>query len=91
VGLFPAGRVKEREVFDMAGNVSEWCLNQNGDPAGREDVESRVLRGGAWSNGPVGCRAARRDYDTPDYRFNYIGFRVSWFPHRSAGRRLAGR
>ncbi len=76
VGLFPAGRVKEREVYDMAGNVSEWCLNQNGDPAGREDVESRVLRGGAWFNLPDGCRAAYRLGGAPGFRDDDVGFRV---------------
>ena len=60
----------------MAGNVWEWCLNQNGDPAGREDVEFRVLRGGAWDDIPGGCRAARRYYGSPDDRFDFIGFRV---------------
>jgi formylglycine-generating enzyme required for sulfatase activity len=76
VGLFPAGRVNEKEVFDMAGNVWEWCLNQNGDPAGREDVESRVVRGGAWDYGPDFCRAADRLDYAPDYRGDGIGFRV---------------
>lgn len=76
VGLFPAGRVNEKEVFDMAGNVWEWCLNYNGDPAGREHVESRVLRGGAWNDDPVSCRAARRDDDAPVDRYLNFGFRV---------------
>jgi len=68
VGLLPAGRVKEKEVFDMAGNVWEWCLNQEGDPSRRENGESRVLRGGAWSGIPDDCRAAYRSVD--------FGFRV---------------
>lgn len=76
VGLFPAGRVKGREIFDMAGNVWEWSLNQLRDPSGREDRESRVLRGGAWDYGPDYCRAAIRFDGSPDYRGDIIGFRV---------------
>ena len=35
-----------------------------------------MLRGGAWFNLPGLCRAASRDYYSPDYRDNFIGFRV---------------
>lgn len=76
VGLFPAGRVQEKEVFDLAGNVWEWCLNQTGDPSRRENGESRVLRGGAWNNLPGNCRAANCRVNAPDSRYNYIGFRM---------------
>ncbi len=76
VGLFPAGRVKGREVFDTAGNASEWCLNQFRYPSGREDGESRVLRGGAWFNDPDSCRSASHSRNTPDFRSNDFGFRV---------------
>lgn len=76
VGLFPAGRVQEKEVFDLAGNVWEWCLDQRGDPSRREHGESCVLRGGAWNIGPGGCRAAYRFDFTPDLRDDGVGFRV---------------
>jgi len=76
VGLFPAGRVKEKEVYDMAGNVWEWCLNIRSDLRGFDYGESRVLRGGAWGYNPDGCRAAYRLDDAPDDRRYDIGFRV---------------
>ncbi len=37
---------------------------------------SRVLRGGAWNNNPMNCRAANRNHNAPDNRNNNIGFRV---------------
>jgi len=37
---------------------------------------SRVLRGGAWNNNPMNCRAANRNDNAPDNRNNNIGFRV---------------
>ena len=78
VGLYPLGEPAVRRVLDLSGNVREWCLNEYNVPAkvslGGE--ASRVLRGGAWGSGPGDCRAARRDYDSPDYRVNFIGFRL---------------
>ncbi len=76
VGLFPAGRVQEKEVFDLAGNAWEWCLKQTGDPSRRENGESSVLRGGAWGSLPDRCRAALRDVSSPGNRSYFIGFRV---------------
>ena len=69
-------------MFDMHGNVREWCLDGHGkytaapatDPLGAG--EDRVLRGGTfgvmdWSN-----RSPSRAHAAPDYRNCFTGFRV---------------
>ena len=82
-------------LYDMHGNVWEWCIdfwheNYKGAPVdgsawltGGED-EFRVLRGGSWHNGPVGCRSACRVRDACGNRSDILGFRVvcasSWTP-----------
>ena len=54
----------------MSGNVQEWCDNKysNGD--------TRMLRGGSFSNNPLMCRAASRFRYAPAYRYDGLGFRV---------------
>ncbi len=71
-------------LFDMHGNVWEWCsdgfgtkLSGGADPVGPGGGSDRVIRGGGWWYGPGLCRSAfRLDYD-PSYRFNSLGFRVA--------------
>jgi uncharacterized protein (TIGR02996 family) len=74
-------------LFDLHGNVSEWCADAYGpytgdertDPAGNDinsDNSSRVMRGGAWVGSPPWCRAAFRYWDAPANRDNDLGFRV---------------
>jgi len=76
-------------LYDMMGNVWEWCLdsyhvNYTGAPtdgsAWEPDTGSdRMLRGGGWDYGsfPRVLRSAfRRDGNYPDYGRNYFGFRV---------------
>jgi formylglycine-generating enzyme required for sulfatase activity len=71
-------------LYDMSGNVFEWCSDTyapyaNGeekDPAGPDTGEGRDLRGGCWGSIPQDCRSANRYRFTPDYRLNLIGFRV---------------
>ena len=71
-------------LYDMAGNVWEWChdgyQSDLGDSALTDPVitgSSRVLRGGSWSNDPSRLRAAYRDLDAPTNRGSNLGFRCS--------------
>lgn len=74
-------------LFDMHGNVGEWCLdtwheNYNGAPSdGRVweggDMRYRVLRGGSWGSHAGFCRAAYRSSAAPVAASNLDGFRVA--------------
>ncbi|HEY9671502.1 MAG TPA: SUMF1/EgtB/PvdO family nonheme iron enzyme [Waterburya sp.] len=85
VGYFPFANAFG--LFDMHGNVWEWCLDQwhqnyddaptNGSAWLTDSKNNlRVLRGGSWYNDPRDCRSAfRYNWDSED-RLNRIGFRV---------------
>ena len=57
-------------LFDMAGNVSEWCQAWY-----NSDRKSRVLRGGGWASAIFYLQAASRGFDGPNSRLNSYGFR----------------
>ena len=85
VGSYPEGATPEG-LYDMAGNVDEWCCDWYGDdgtftnPLGPETGSGRVLRGGGWSYAAGGCRSAYRDRDAPGNRYNDVGFRLVFVP-----------
>ncbi len=58
-------------LYDMSGNVSEWCFTQSGS--------NRIRRGGDWSSGADEMQVGQRIMIDPDPFFitNYIGFRIA--------------
>ncbi len=71
-------------LYDMHGNVWDWCQDWLGDypsgavldPAGGTSGEIRVIRGGSWHSPAGYCRSAMRRYYSPDSRNISLGFRV---------------
>ena len=84
VGMYPNGRNAALDLYDLSGNVWEWCRNKyekpndkwvGKDPVDRSDA-GRVLRGGSWFFSQDFARAAYRSYFAPDDRNYDLGFRV---------------
>ncbi len=71
VGSF--GKANDFGIYDMHGNVLEWCVPGEGLTV-RSDW--RVVRGGSWQSQPRDCRSAYRAGFKRDTRSNQIGFRV---------------
>ncbi|CAN5601578.1 hypothetical protein BH23PLA1_BH23PLA1_36490 [soil metagenome] len=87
VGSF---RVNRWGLYDMIGNVWEWCMDGFDEsyyasspasdppgPSGASGASDRVYRGGSWNGFPQGCRPANRSRDAPTARCDYLGFRVA--------------
>ena len=85
----PVGQKKPNGfgLYDMSGNVFEWCWDRFGDyssgsqtdPTGPDSGPRRVNRGGGWRNGARFARVSYRNGSDPANRRSVLGFRLSRF------------
>ena len=65
------------ELYDMHGNVYEWCWDRYVSyPTVSTSGSYRLLCGGSWGESARSCRSAARDDGTPANRNRYLGFRL---------------
>ena len=88
----PVGQKQANDLglFDMCGNVWEWCSDWYGsdyykgspasNPVGPSSGIDHVFRGGSWCNLPQRCHNSFRSFNYPDYRCSYVGFRLVLVP-----------
>jgi formylglycine-generating enzyme required for sulfatase activity len=77
----------ELGLFDMSGNISEWCSDwyfnsyaNNGErvnPKGPASGVAKVYRGGSWDDKPMNCRVSKRFSMNPIFKNKLVGLRLA--------------
>ena len=86
-GTQPVGTKASNElgIYDMSGNVFEWCSDWWGDyssneqtnPTGPSTGSFHVYRGGSWGNFAEFARVSYRGYSWPEISYDILGFRLA--------------
>ena len=75
----------ELGIYDMSGNVQEWCHDryvsyaneERAKTAGQASGSGRVYRGGSWLDNAMFCRTANRSLNAPSFTHSNLGLRLA--------------